>query len=207
MSTKTKPKAKPVAKTKNPVYKQWWFWVIIVVVLLIIGAIGSGNKTENGGSDKSNQSQQTNPETTSEQDDEAQDTESGNETYRVGDTVALKNQTVSVTSIQRNYSTGNPYVTPKDGKEYVKVDISVANTSNAKRYFSAADWKMQDGDGVIDAYNFTATAMLDNAFGSPIELASGGRASGSLVFEIPKGDTNLELQYKASLLKTIIIKL
>ncbi|MBR2710199.1 DUF4352 domain-containing protein [Candidatus Saccharibacteria bacterium] len=203
MSTKTKPKAKPVATTKKPVYKQWWFWVVIVVVLLIIGAIGSNGKTPQTQQPNSNNQSQEQPEETTE----TEETETSTDTYRVGDTITLKNQTVSIVSIQRDYSTGNPYVTPKDGKEYIKVNISVANTSNAKRYFSAGDWKIQDSDGVIDTYSFTATAMLDDAFDSSIELASGGKTSGSLIFEVPKGDNGLELQYKASLLKTVIVKL
>ena len=66
MSTKTKPKAKPVATTKKPVYKQWWFWVIIVFALQAIGAVGStkkGDEATNGSSETTTQTTET-PKTT-----------------------------------------------------------------------------------------------------------------------------------------------
>ncbi|MBQ6130592.1 DUF4352 domain-containing protein [Candidatus Saccharibacteria bacterium] len=194
--SKTGSKPKSTAGAKKPVYKQWWFWVIIVVVLLGIGATSSSN--ENDKKSETNTSEQGSPSSST--------AENTNE-YKVGDTISSNGSEVVVTSVERNFSTGNMFVEPEAGKEYVKVNISITNTGNSTSYVAATSWQMQDSNGVIRDYDFSATAMIDGALNS-VELASGGKLTGALVFEVPQGDTGLVLQYKPSFLsKTILIRL
>lgn len=209
-------KDKAPATAKKPFYKQWWFWVIIVLVLAVIGGATQTNDEQNNPEDKPAEISDETPETPTNE--PATDDVSAEQTgttpssenaggYKVGETMVFKDRKVTVTSVERNFSTGNEFVTPEDGKEFVKVNITVVNTSTSKIAVYAGDWKIQDGNGVIDGYNVLATSVAKNALGLSTELAGGGQVSGALVFEAPKGDTNLELQYKASFLNTVVVRL
>lgn len=209
-------KDKALATAKKPVYKQWWFWVIIVLVLAVIGGATQADDKQNTPEDKpaeiSGETSETpsdEPATSDTPSDQTEGTPSSENAdgYKVGETMVFKDRKVTVTSVERNFSTGNEFVTPEDGKEFVKVNIVVVNTSTSKITVYSGDWKIQDGNGVIDSYNVLATSVAKNALGISVELAGGGQVSGALVFEVPKGDTNLELQYKASFLNTVVIKL
>lgn len=210
---KEKAVKKPDATGKKPVYKQWWFWVIIVLVLAVIGGATQANDEQNTSEDKPAEISDETPETSTDEpatDDVPTETTPSSENaggYKVGETMTFKDRKVTVTGVERNFSTGNEFVTSEDGKEFVKVNISIVNTSTSKITVYAGDWKIQDGNGVIDGYNVLATSVAKNALGLSTELAGGGQVSGALVFEVPKGDTNLELQYKASFLNTVVIKL
>ena len=211
--------------SKKPVYKQWWFWVIIVVAVLIMGGIGasSGNKNAQDSNDTANSNSQDNPSNNSDNgsNESSKDTETNTSTesenstaenndsgYKVGETITYKDSKVTVTNVIRNASTGNEFVTPEDGKEYVQIDINFVNTTTSKKSFYPSDWKLQDSNGVIKDISFSATAMLNNGFTSSIDLAGNGKWSGSMIFEVPAGDTNLQLQYTPSLFsKTTIINL
>lgn len=209
-------KDKAPATAKKPIYKQWWFWAIIVLVLAVIGGATQTNDEQNASEDKPAEISDETPETPKDEPtadnattDQTETTSSSENTggYKVGETMTFKDRKVTVTSVERNFSTGNEFVTPEDGKEFVKVNITIVNTSTSKTTVYAGDWKIQDGNGVIDGYDVLATSVAKSALGTSVELAGGGQVSGALVFEVPKGDTNLELQYKASFLNTVVIKL
>ena len=182
-----KKTSKPTAKA--PIYKQWWFWLVIILVL---GGIAIGVSNNNGG-----------PKKVGENGDQSSSSQTE---FKVGDIILMDNVEISVTSIVRNYSTGNQYITPKSGKEYVKVNVNINNKSNETIPFNALNWNIEDSDGVIDSYSIFAAA--DDALNSG-ELAKGGKKSGSIVFEVPAGDANLKLHYKPSFLsnKEVIINL
>ena len=202
---------------KKPAYKQWWFWVIIVLGLLIIGGIGSANMPKSENSDKKDEThKEENTENNAQSSDggetskETEGTPSSENSggYKVGETIVFKDSKITITNVTRNFSTGNMFAVPESGKEFVKVDLAIVNTTTAKKSFSAYDWKIQDGDGVIKDINFSATSIIDGGFTSSVDLAGGGKWSGSMVFEIPAGDTNLQLQYKPSLFSsTTVIKI
>lgn len=219
------PNNQSTNNNKKPIYKQWWFWVIIVAVLLVIGLAGQSNKNEGEGGQSNNDSSgnestpaQTDP--SSDENTSAKSTDNSQENtsptssteedggYKVGDTITFKDSKVTISNITRNASTGNPYVTPESNKEFIKIDISFVNTTTSKKTFYTSDWQIQDGNGVIRDIDFSATAMIENGFTSSVELAGGGKWSGSIIFEVPAGDTNLQLQYKPSLFsKTTVINI
>lgn len=199
---------------KKPTYKQWWFWVIIVLGLLIIGGIGSANMPKSENSDKKDEThKEENTENNTQSSDggetskETEGTPSSENSggYKVGETIVFKDSKITITNVTRNFSTGNMFAVPESGKEFVKVDLAIVNTTTAKKSFSAYDWKIQDGDGVIKDINFAATSIIDGGFTSSVDLAGGGKWSGSMVFEVPAGDTNLQLQYKPSLFSSTTV--
>lgn len=209
-------------QAKKPLYKRWWFWAIIIVVLGLIAAVNqpenSDDKSTTTSTENSENESKTpdnndeideTPPTTDTPSDQTESTPSSENAggYKVGETIVLKDRKITITGVERNFSTDNYIIKPADGNEFVKINISIANTSTSNIRSYTSDWKIQDGNGVIDGYNSLATAMADNGFDITTELAGGGHTSGSLVFEVPKDDGNLQLQYKASFLNTIVIKL
>ena len=165
-------------KSKKSFYKKWWFWVIVAII--VIGGGASSKQATKVGTNNSNTSQ------SSEQTE-----------FKVGDAIAFDNKQITVTSVDRNYSSGNTYITPKDGKEFVKINVTISNKSNDKVSYNTFDWEIQDSNGTIEDYSDAMMAQADDALGSG-DLAKGGTKTGSIVFEVPSGDAGLILHYKPS---------
>lgn len=179
---------------KTPLYKKWWFWVIVVFVVVAVGGGAASNQNgEKVGEVETAES--------------AQGTSSNNE-HAVGDIIAIDNKEVVVTKVERNYSTGSSYAVPKAGREFVRVTLEIKNNSNDTVSYYSIDWKMEDSEGALDTSSFTGSLNDDNTLSSG-ELTSGGKKTGTLVFEVPAGDTNLKLHYQPSFWsnKDVIIKL
>lgn len=180
-------------ENKKPIYKKWWFWVIIVVVLIGVAGAGSGKpEVVESGSGSSEQSQTKTEEKTD---------------FAVGETIAYNGKEITVVSVQRNYDSGNQFIRPETGKEYIKINVKIENKSDSKMSYGTYDWEVQDTNGVIvdvDGLQYSADGALKSG-----ELAAGGKVSGDLFFEVPSGDTGLTLHYKSNLFssKTINIKL
>lgn len=182
---------KSAANDKKPVYKQWWFWVIIVVILAAIGASSNNSSQNNGGN--ANNSQPSSQEKTE---------------YATGEAATIDGQEVTVTSVERNYQTGNQYVQPSEGKEFVKVVLQIVNNSNDQVSYNAINVKIEEGDGSVHDYSSSVLAQADDSLGHG-DIVSGGRKTGSVVFEVPAGDSGLKLHFKPSSWssKELVIKL
>lgn len=127
--------------------------------------------------------------------------------FTVGQAIDFDNKKVTVTSVERNWNSGNQYVTPETGNEFVKVEVSIENNSNSQVSYNTFDWKMQDGSGVIkdiDPNTFMVDGSLDSG-----QLAPNGKVTGFMVFQVPADDTNLVLSYNPSFFsdKKVEIKL
>lgn len=171
---------------KTPITKKWYFWVAIVAVVLVIGAIVSGSKgsddngSDNGDSGSSQVSQNTQKE------------------YGIGDTIASDGMEVSVVSVERNYTPEGAYAAkPKEGKEFVKVNLTISNTSSESKAYNTFYWKIEDSDGDINDYSDAMMAQADDSLGSG-DLAAGGKKKASIVFSVPAGDEGLKLHYNAN---------
>jgi len=179
-------------KSKKPIFKQWWFWIIIVVIIGIGGVASQGDKEATKVGENSDSSQKASDEKTE---------------FKVGDIIAYDGKEITIKSIKRNYDSGNQFITPAKGKEYIKINIYIENKSDDKISYNTYDWELQDSDGDIQSVAML-TYSIDDGLGSG-DLAKGGKKSGSLVFEVPKNDTGLVLHYKSSFWsdKTVDIKL
>ena len=116
--------------------------------------------------------------------------------YKVGDVINFDGKKVTVTSVERNWNSGNQLTVPQSGYEFVKVQITIENNSSNQISYSTYDWKLQDSKGVIKDVAF-ATYGVDGALDSG-SLAPKGKVSGFIVFEVPIGDAGLVLQYNPS---------
>lgn len=178
--------------SKKPIFKKLWFWVIVAIIIIGIGAAATGANDEPTKVDENDNSSSSQQEQTE---------------FKVGDVIAHDGKEITVKSIERNYDSGNQFIQPAEGKEYVKVNVYIENKSDDKISYNVYDWELQDSDGDIKSAA-GLTYSIDDGLGSG-DLAKGGKKSGALIFEVPKDDAGLELHYKASFWsdKTINIKL
>lgn len=117
--------------------------------------------------------------------------------FSVGDLISYDEKYISITNVQRNYKSENSFNKPRDGKEYLRLHISLQNKSKSNMNIYSSDFKVRDGNGVIHSSSYLSD---DDHFGvwSDSELAPNGKISGTLTFEIPKGDKNVVVQYNPS---------
>ena len=110
--------------------------------------------------------------------------------------IAFDEKKVTVVSVQRNWDTGNQFMKPDAGNEFVKVQVSIENNSKSEAMYNTFDWKLQDSKGVIKDVDSVAYGV-EGALSSG-ELAPGGKVAGFLVFEVASGDAGLTLRYNPS---------
>lgn len=179
------------AQTKKPFYKKWWFWAIVVIVVICVGAAAASSDKDPKKVDGDTSSEQENKEEKST-------------TFKVGDVIAVEDQEMTVVSVERNWS--SEYSKPKDGKEYIIVTVKLENKSDDKISYTSGDWDLEDGDGVISNPTFVLGNDNDISYG---ELAAGGKKTGTIVYEVSAGDTNLKIHYKPSLFSSrdVIVEL
>lgn len=167
-------------KEKKPVYKKVWFWVIIVIVIGAIGASSSQNDAKVVNSNNANQSSES---------QQAEKTE-----FKVGETISFDGKEVTVKTLQRNWTSDNQFTKPRDGKEFIKANVTIVNKSTDELPFNKFDWKVEDTNGAIEEPSFGNSA--DDDLGSG-DLAVNGKKEGSVIFEVPAG-SSIKLHYKPS---------
>ena len=173
-------------KSEKTFYKKAWFWIVIVVII----AIGSQYKqpekvgeNKNSGSNGSSQTQ--NSEKKKEEKTE----------FNVGDIIAFDGKELTVEKVERNWNSGNSYLKPKDGKEYVKVSVKIENKSETEMNYNVFEFKAEDSNGAAENADMQ-TYSLPDSLGSS-DLVKGGKKSGSMIFEVPAG-SSLKLHYQPS---------
>jgi hypothetical protein len=170
---------------KKSIFKRWWFWLIVVVVIIAIANAGGKDQpkkvadTQAVANNKSGNSEATDP---------------GKTEFKVGESVQLKDNKLTVTKVTK--STGTDFDKPKAGNEFVIVTVAIENAGKEKITYNPFDFKMSNSQGQITDAAIT-TVNTDTAMQSG-ELATGGKVSGTIVFEQPKGDSKLQLQYQPS---------
>lgn len=165
----------------------------VILGLIVLGVIGSamgGGNSGNTSSSGSNSSTKQ-PEKTE---------------FAVAETATIGDQSVTVSKITRDYQTGNQFAKAETGKEFVVVEVLLQNNGKSQIDFNTFDFQMQDSNGVLKGEDFTA--LSENKLNSG-NLAAGGKVTGNLAFQVPKGDAGLKLVFKPSFWsnKTITFKL
>ena len=158
--------------------------VVLLSAIVISGAlVGCGSDTPKKVEDQ-NQKQE-------------QQQESKVETFKVGDTIQTKDFKITVNKVET--SEGGEFVKPKDGNEFIKVDITIENTSKEEQNISSMImFKVVDKDG--RSYN---QAIVEDQNGQlDGKVAPGRKMTGEYVVEVPKGATGLQLEFDSSLLNS-----
>lgn len=182
------------AKNKKPIYKKWWVWVLAVIVVAGITGGAGNDESSNGGSESNNtaSSEQTND----------KKSEEVKEFYAVGEEVKLGDNVLIVNSVEK--SSGSEWDKPKDGMEYVVVNVTIKNGGSSEISYNPFDFQMQNSQGQITDQAFT-TINTDSALSSG-NLAGGGQVSGTVAFEQPVEDGALVLKYKANMFSNKEVK-
>lgn len=115
------------------------------------------------------------------------------QTFAIGERIALGDNVLTVNSYARSQG-DNEYDTPKEGNEYIIVDVTIENGGSENISYNPFDFTMQNSQGQILDGAFTLTEQ-DKQLNSG-ELAPKGKVNGVIVFEQPKGDTGLQLIYQ-----------
>jgi len=149
---------------------------ILFVVIIIIGMASGGSNSE--------------PKKVGENSNNAKTQEQQKE-YKVADVVKLGDREFVVNSVKRSGAFG--YNTPKTGKEYVIVNVTIRNLGTDEVSYNPFDFKVQDANGAQESSTF---ASLDDSLSSGT-LAPNGKITGSMPFEVPQG-TNAKLIFQPS---------
>lgn len=158
-------------------------WLIVIIIILVVGILASCGSEDNEPKSEKN-------------DNKVSTTQEPTKTdFSMSETVTLKNIKFTVTNVTK--SEGNEWDNPAEGKEFVIVTLKIENTSNETYSYNAFDWKMQNSQGQIDDETFS-TINNDTSLNSG-DLAAGGVKEGTLIFEEPKGDTELYLNYNGNI--------
>lgn len=169
-------------KEKKAIWKKWWFWLIIVV-LIIIGANSGEGDTKT--STTANNSGSTNQTVETKKD------------YKTGDTIQLKNHTLTVNSVNKNYKSGNQFDKPQNSaNSFVVVNVTLNNTGNDDLSANQFGFKLEDETGV--QRNTTIVTTVADALQS-VTLSKGGKLTGNLVFEAKTGSSILKLHYEGGI--------
>lgn len=167
--------------TKKPWYKRVWVWIGIIVLVGIVANAVSPKETPKLAEGSSSGSSEQKTEQT---------------TFKPGDTITFDGKKVTVAAPERNWSTGNQFIKPDSGNEFIKLQVTIENSSTNEVMYNTFDWKLQDSKGVIKDVA-TVAYGIEGALSSG-ELAPGGKVAGFLVFEVPAGDAGLTLRYNPS---------
>lgn len=171
------------SQPKPPIYKKWWFWAIIIIAVIAIGGgIGSSSQDpqkigEGGGSEST------------------KDSPTEKNIFKVNDVIKLDGYEVVVSQVERDYQSSNQFIKPNDGNEFIRIHVEVKNNSSDKKSYNYTDWELEDANGALTSVDIAGYSADDSGLGYG-DLTSGGKKTGTLVFQIPKGQTGLKLHYK-----------
>lgn len=111
--------------------------------------------------------------------------------FNINETAVYEDVHYTVTNVE--YSNGDDWDKPADGKNYVIVTVKIENKSGEKIAYNSLDWTMLNSEGQEDDETFSTIDSDTNL--SSGDLAAGGSKTGTLVFEEKKDESSLKLLY------------
>lgn len=155
------------------------FLCLFVFIGVAFASCGSSSKPEKVGTSVSS----------------SQQSDSGPETFGVGDQVVLDGVTVTLLSVTEN--SGQNYVSPDDGKVFVLCEFEIENNSSR----DIASSTMLSFESYIDGYttSLSLTAMMSSD--EPQldgTIAAGKRMKGVVGYEAPQDWSEIEIRFSPS---------
>lgn len=144
---------------------------VLVCAFVLLGLTGCVSDSESGGVTDTNGTKKT--------------------SFNVNETAVFENVHYTVTNVE--YSNGDEFDTPANGKNYVIVTLKIENKSEEKISYNTYDWKMVNSQGQED--DETTTTINNETSLNSGDLAAGGTKTGTLVYEESKDETSLKLLY------------
>jgi hypothetical protein len=162
---------------------------VVVLVVVFVFSVGKGGSSETGSSESSSGGDtQAASSTSSEQSED-----STNKEYAVGDIVDLSDRTFKVNEAEVDYLTFDQSSWPKPGRQFVRANVTLTNTSTGNISFTPFDFQLEDANGVQRGH--TIVEDMPNPFKSG-NLSPNDAVTGNIAFEAPEGDAGFKLIYK-----------
>jgi len=171
--------------------------IALFVVLLIGIGIGGSGKQSSGEPGSTSGAKKT---------EAKKNADPGNIEVAVGETAELRDRTLVVNEVERNYFPSNRFSRVEPGNELVRVYVTLENSSEQPFNYNLNDFEIQDSNGVQKTPT-TITELPNRVeFG---DVAAGGTMQGNMVFEVPQGDSGLELVYETDIVskRTVTVAL
>ena len=139
---------------------------------------------------------------TSESDASKKQEEEKDKVYKIGDVVQMNDKELTVLEIEK--SNGNEYSSLKSGEEYVIVSVKITNAGKKEISYNSYDFEMSNSKGQILQHSYSNIHEdTELHYG---ELEPGGTVEGTVLFEQPKDDEKLQLQYTANFWRDRVIR-
>lgn len=119
------------------------------------------------------------------------ETATNNKLFAQGDIITYKGVNYQVLGVET--SEGNNYKSPKEGNIFLIVTIQIDNNTSNKISYSYKNWTMSNSLEEENKRIFTSINVDDALYSG--ELVIGGIKRGSMVFEQPKNDKKLKLNF------------
>lgn len=114
--------------------------------------------------------------------------------FYIGDTVLVKDLSITVNSLQ-DYTSDNQYLQPDSGNKYIALEITIENINAASQgYANPFNFSLQDADGYIYDYSWSGKEPMLTSD----EIQRGRKQKGFLTFEVPAAQTEFVLDYDSS---------
>lgn len=185
-------------KVKKPFYKRWWVWLIAIIIVIGMFSGNDDSKETSGEPQVVEEEGDTKEKEDDSNEDEENEENIEDKKFGIGEKVELDGHVVEVTEVEK--SSGDDFDKPSEGKEFVIVHISIENNSDDEISYNPFNFKMKNSNGQIEEQTFT-TIDSDTSLSSG-ELASGGNVEGTIPFEQPIDDDELQLIFEPSFWKT-----
>lgn len=105
------------------------------------------------------------------------------EIYSIGDLVSISDLAIQVLNV--SYPAGTDFVQPKEGYQFVSVDVQVENQgTTVQEITSIAQMYLKDGTGQKYTFHLGAQSVIDTGLPDD-ELQSGERVRGQIGFQVP----------------------
>ncbi|MBF8808221.1 MAG: DUF4352 domain-containing protein [Enterococcus lacertideformus] len=175
-----------VMKKQKPFYKRIWFWIVAVIIVFAItdGSLGRNDEKASTTNAEKKVGASAKNETT-------ESTDTLDKDFKVGDIVSYKGYEIKVNNVQ--YNDGTEYNRPKEGQQFVIVNITITNNTSEKQTYNPFDYKLNANGNATDLMSFLPD--VDNLNSG--ELDPKASVTGNLIGEADTSGS-LKLQYKAS---------
>lgn len=120
--------------------------------------------------------------------------QANNKEYTIGEPALLNDRMLTVNAVQRNFVPDSTE-RPKQGDEYIRVNITLVNTSDSAIDYNPLQFSIEDPNNGIQR-NTESVQQVPDALNVPGTIGALGTLNGNLVFQAPQGATNLKLVYK-----------
>jgi len=111
--------------------------------------------------------------------------------FKMNEKVEYEGIKYQVVNVER--SSGTAYKTPKKGYEFIVVTLKLENNTNEKQKYSNKSWRLTNSKGEETSKIFIPIKDHSTLYSG--SLVIGAQKTGSLVFEQPKEDPNLQLNF------------